>query len=137
MGITADICAEIEKRLETIPQQWDGKRAILEMKGNGYPHWKQMEWIGFYFQYLCEQKLEGLFQFQTPRYGNASFDGLYHVPFDFKSHAMNTSSHTVIVNDSEAISLAIKEYGCVGVIIALGKVVYNDEARTFRRGTRA
>jgi len=40
MGITADICAEIEKHLKTIPRQWDGKQAILEMKDSGYPHWK-------------------------------------------------------------------------------------------------
>jgi hypothetical protein len=102
------------------------------MKDNNYPHWKQMEWIGFYFQYLCEKKLADIFQFQIPRYGNASFDGLYQIPFDFKSHAINTSSHTVIVNDSEAISQAIKEYECVGVIIALGEVVYNDKERTFQ-----
>jgi hypothetical protein len=132
MGITKTICTEIENRLKTIPVKWDGKDAILEMKNNDYPHWKQMEWIGFYFQYLCEKKLADIFQFQIPRYGNASFDGLYQIPFDFKSHAINTSSHTVIVNDSEAISQAIKEYGCVGVIIALGEVVYNDKERTFQ-----
>jgi len=132
MLLTKEICFDIEKRLNNIPTKWDGKKAILEMKNDGYAHWRQMEWIGFYFQFLCEKHLVDLFKFQYPRYGNASFDGLYKIPFDFKSHAMNTSSHTVIINDSEAISLAIKEYGCVGTIIALGKVIYNDEKRTFQ-----
>jgi hypothetical protein len=127
------ISKEIEKRFSSIPVEWDGKNAILEMKKQDYPHWRQMEWIGFYFQYLCEKLLAGIFEFQKPVYGRVSFDGLYHIPFDFKAHAINTSAHQIIVNDSEAISLAIKEYGSVGVIIALGKVIYNDEDRSFQQ----
>jgi hypothetical protein len=103
------------------------------MKNQDYPHWRQMEWIGFYFQFLCEKFLAGMFKFQKPTYGRVSFDGLYQIPFDFKAHTINTSSHQIIVNDSEAISLAIKEYGSVGVIIALGKVLYNDEDRSFQQ----
>jgi hypothetical protein len=132
MSITK-IAKEIEKRFVSIPDEWDGKKAILEMKEKDYPHWRQMEWIGFYFQFLCEKLLDGLFEFQKPFYGRASFDGLYQIPFDFKAHAINTSSHQIIVNDSEAISLAIKEYGSVGVIVSLGKVLYNDEDRSFQQ----
>jgi hypothetical protein len=129
----AKIAKEIERRLVSIPVEWDGKKTILEMKEKDYPHWQQMEWIGFYFQFLCEKLLAGLFEFQKPVYGNVSFDGLYQIPFDFKAHAINTSSHQIIVNDSEAISLAIKEYGAVGVIIALGEVLYNDKDRSFQQ----
>jgi hypothetical protein len=46
---------------------------------------------------------------------------------------MNTSSHKIIVNDSEAIKYAIGEYGEVGLVLALGKVAYNDEMRTFQK----
>ena len=46
---------------------------------------------------------------------------------------MNTSSHQIIVNDSEATAKGIKDYGSVGLILALGKVLYNDENRTFQR----
>ena len=46
---------------------------------------------------------------------------------------MNTSSHQIIVNDSEAIATAIKEFGKVGLLLALGKVEYNDEKRTFQQ----
>jgi hypothetical protein len=117
----------------TVPVQWSGKDVILEMKESGYPHWRQMEWIGFYFQFLCEQHLKGLFQFQMPRYDKVSFDGFYKIPFDFKAHAINTSSHQIIVNDSAAISQGIREYGAVGLILALGEVVYNDTDRTFQQ----
>ena len=125
--------SQIKQRLKTVPSQWNGKDVIVEMKESGYPHWRQMEWIGFYFQFLCEKHLKGLFQFQTPRYDKVSFDGFCIIPFDFKAHAINTSSHQVIVNDSVAISQGIREYGAVGLILALGEVVYNDADRTFQK----
>jgi hypothetical protein len=46
---------------------------------------------------------------------------------------MNTSSHQIIVNDTEATANGIKDYGAVGLIRALGKVLYNDEDRTFQK----
>ncbi|GHT36407.1 hypothetical protein FACS189427_07960 [Planctomycetales bacterium] len=127
------IYTQIEQCLQTVPVQWNGKDVILEMKESDYPHWRQMEWIGFYFQFLCERHLKEIFQFQTPRYDKVSFDGFYEIPFDFKAHAINTSSHQVIVNDSQAISQGIREYGSVGLILALGEVVYNDTNRTFQQ----
>lgn len=115
-----------------LPKRWDGKQSILEMRDKGGRHWKQMEWIGFYFQFLCETILAGFVQMPGPKYGKVQFDGFIEIPWDFKAHAMNTSSHQIIVNASEAIAAAIKEYGAVGLVIALGKVEYNDEARTFQ-----
>lgn len=128
-----NIYSKISNRLKKIPKKWNGKDTILEMRDNEFSHWKQMEWIGFYFQYLCEKYLKDIFEFQKPRYNNVSFDGLFKIPFDFKAHAMNTSSHQVIVNDSEAIASAIKEYGKVVLLLALGKVEYNDEKRNFQK----
>ncbi len=46
---------------------------------------------------------------------------------------MNTSSHQIIVNDSEAIANGIKDYGAVGLTLAIGKVLYNDEDKTFQK----
>lgn len=131
--MTDNIYQDIAVCLKKIPKVWSGKDAILEMRDDGFAHWRQMEWIGFYFQYICEKRLRDIFKFQTPRYNNVSFDGLYQIPFDFKAHAINTSSHQIIVNDSEAIANAIKEYGKVGLLLALGKVEYNDEKRTFQK----
>jgi len=116
-----------------IPKFWDGRRSIQYMRENGCRNWRQMEWIGFYFQFLCEQKLAGMtMQIPGPKYGNVQFDAFCEVPWDFKAHAINTSSHEIIVNDSEATASAIKQYGQVGLVLALGKVAYNDEARTFQ-----
>jgi hypothetical protein len=123
----------IGKILKKAPKIWDGRESILEMKNAGFPHWKQMEWIGFYFQFLCEQRLSGIMEIPGPKYGNGRFDGFKEIPWDFKAHAMNTSSHQIIVNDSEATANAIGDYREVGLILALGKVLYNDEDRTFQR----
>ncbi len=128
-----NLARKIETHLAEISTEWDGKKAILEMKNNGSRHWRQMEWIGFYFQYLCETHLHPIMEIPGPKYGNPEFDGFMEIPWDFKAHAMNTSSHKIIVNDSEAIASALNEFGAIGLILAMGKVTYNDENRTFQQ----
>ncbi len=123
----------IAKRLSKIPKFWDGQSVIVEMKEAEFPQWRQMEWVGFYFQYLCSKRLSKIMQIPGPVYGRVEFDGFLEIPWDFKAHAMNTSSHQIIVNDSEAISAGIGEHGSVGLILAVGKVIYNDEDRTFQQ----
>ncbi len=127
------LAEEIAEKFKNLPVIWDGRKSILAMKSSGFPHWKQMEWIGWYFQFLCEIALKDLIQIPGPKFGNVSFDGFYKIPWDFKAHAINTSSHQIIVNDSRATATAIARYGCVGVILAIGKVEYNDEKRTFQK----
>ena len=123
----------ISERFKELPKKWDGKKAIIEMKNGGFNQWKQMEWIGFYFEYLCQKFLKDIMKFHEVKYGNTSFDGFLEVPFDLKSHAINTESHKVIINDTEATIKAIEEYGYVIVIMALGEVVYNDVNRIFQK----
>jgi len=127
------IAKEISRCLRRIPVFWDGKKSILEMKNAGYNQWRQMEWIGWYFQFLCEKFLKNKMKIPGPKYGNMEFDAFKRIPWDFKTHVMNTSSHKIIVNDSEAISRGIKEFGGVGLILAIGKVKYNDEKRSFQK----
>ncbi|MCL5674220.1 MAG: hypothetical protein M1501_00510 [Candidatus Omnitrophica bacterium] len=40
-----------------VSKHWDGRESILKMKKSDYSQWRQMEWIGFFFQFLCEQGL--------------------------------------------------------------------------------
>jgi len=128
-----EVSKNISEVLKNLPTFWDGKEAILEMKEAGFTHWKQMEWIGWYFQFLCEKFLKNIIQIPGPNFGNARFDGFLKIPWDFKTHAINTSSHQIIVNDSEAIAKGIENFGSVGLILAMGKVEYNDEERTFQK----
>lgn len=124
---------QIGEILKSISKIWDGRKSILEMRDAGFPHWKQMEWIGFYFQFLCEKHLADIMEMPGLSYGNVRFDAFKDIPWDFKAHAMNTSSHQIIINDSEATANGIKDYGTVGLILAIGKVLYNDEDRTFQK----
>ena len=122
--------SDLTELLKSIPTRWDGKKAILEMKETGYPHWRQMEWIGFYFQCLCERYLRDVMRIPGPQYGRVAFDGIYEIPWDFKAH-VQSSSLQVIVNDLEAIQYGIREYGAVGLILASGEATFDDEQRTF------
>jgi len=124
---------QIGEKLKNIQKIWDSKKSILEMKESGYSQWKQMGWIGFYFQFICEKYLSDFMQIPGPRYRNVSFDAFRIIPWDFKAHAINTSAHQIIVNDSKATANGIRDYGAVGLILALGKVLYNDKNRTFQR----
>ena len=61
------IAKEISNELKKIPKTWDGRKAILEMKVSEYNQWKQMEWIGFYFQFLCEMHLNKIMEIPGPK----------------------------------------------------------------------
>jgi len=134
--ISAKLVEQLEKLLSQMPAGWDGRKAILEMRDAGYPQWKQMEWIGFYFQFLCDKKLPPLIKIPGPKYGRVEFDGFAEIPWDFKAHpfknANGQDSNNVIVNDNMAVSEAIKQYGGAGLILASGNAEYNDEDRRFQ-----
>ncbi len=53
--------------LASVPKHWDGKRAIQEMQNANFPPWRQIEWIGFYFQILCSKLLAPIMQIPGPR----------------------------------------------------------------------
>ena len=115
-----------------MPAVWDGRSSILEMKQAGYPHWRQMEWMGFYFQYLCEREFQGILSMPGKRYGRTEFDAFGQMSWDYKAHAANTQRHTVITNDTEAITKTLDDYGYYGLVLAVGMVEYNDEEATFK-----
>ena len=116
-----------------IPVIWDGKKSILDMKQADFHHWRQMEWIGFYFQFLCERRLSDILKIPGPKYGNVEFDGFKNVPWDFKAHVSTAGRHNLIVNDSEATANAVTQYGEVGLILACGEAEYDDANRNFKK----
>lgn len=131
-----NIAKKIACNLESINKNWDGKKAILEMKNNNYKQWKQMEWIGWYFQFLCEKNLNKIMEIPGKEYGNVKFDGFKNIPWDFKCHIQNDvdgkEKTKLIINDKVAINNAIEQYGSIGLVIGLGHAEYNDKDRTFQ-----
>ena len=118
--ISLKLIEQLRKLLADMPIAWDGRKAILKMQKADYPHWKQMEWIGFYFQFLCDTKLSPLIKIPGPKYGKVEFDGFSEIPWDFKAHpnknANGQENKSVIVNDR----------------LAIGDAKYNDEDRNFQ-----
>ena len=132
-----ELCREIfEKLMDELPLHWDGKKTILYMKKEECRNWKQMEWPGWYFQFMCETILskDGFFAIPGPKYGNVEFDGERIIPWDFKAHTANCSSkNKVPTNGHEEVKAAIEEYGCAGFIIASGNAVFDDAKQSFKK----
>ena len=128
--LSSNICNKLKKN---IPKYWDAKKSILEMKADNAKNWKQMEWIGWYFEYLCHKHLEDLMTMpDKQKYGNVSFDGFLKFPWDFKTHAIQ-SGNKIPVNDLEATSKAISNFGFMGLIIVLGDVKYDNDNSDFKK----
>ena len=131
---TLAMSQEIFNRLlVALPPLWDGKDCILYMRDQGCTNWKQMEWPGWYFQFMCETSLgqDGFFRIPGPRYGNVEFDGERVIPWDFKAHATN-AGNKVPTNGYAEIRSALDEYGLVGFIVASGNAIYDDDMQTFK-----
>ena len=128
-----DIVEQLRLASENMPHIWDGRSAILEMKEGGSNNWRQMEWMGFYFEFLCQTRFEGIIDMPGKTYRNTTFDAFCEISWDFKAHAANTTRHDVITNDVEAIKNTLDDYGYYGIILAIGEVEYNDEQRTFKK----
>lgn len=117
--------------LKDFPPFWDGKEAILEMKEAGYNQWRQNEWIGFYFQYLCDKNLPQTgMEIPGARFGNATFDGNLLIDWDFKAHPIHDKNGRratkLIANDLEATENTINENGNTGLIVAMGEATFDD-----------
>ncbi len=130
---TAKDAEIIAAALTDLPVFWNGKEAIMELKSLDY-QWRQMEWIGWYFEVRCAEQLkERGFAFPGDRYGNTTFDCKNAINWDMKSHAIRSDTHNAILNDVEAVDESIEQYGNHGVIMALLDVEYNDEDRSFQK----
>lgn len=127
------IAEQLQHASQNMPKIWDGKSAILEMKEGGSTQWKQMEWMGFYFEYLCETHFDSIIDIPGKKYNNTTFDAFCEISWDFKAHAANTTRHDVVTNDVEAIKNTLNDHGYYGLILAIGEVEYNDEERTFKK----
>jgi len=122
------------KLMSGLPSYWDGRESILFMKENGCHNWRQMEWPGWFFQFMCETILSdnGFLAIPGPSYGNVEFDGFRSIPWDFKAHTSNCGSK-VPTNGYQEVCSALEDYGQVGFIIATGDAIFDDENASFKK----
>jgi len=114
----------------SLPKTIDGKEAILELKRIDY-NWKQMEWIGWYFEHLLFTTIIGaLGGTGGPTFGNTAFDYKKKYVWDFKTHPILTPkgnrNDTMILNDKEAIDLCVQKYNGIGFIVVHGNAVFDQ-----------
>lgn len=116
------------------PKHFDGKTAIEILKENDF-NWKQMEWAGFYTEYImgklmtntCPEKAWG------NTYNNTTFDAeINGIDVDFKTHSINKpngkrSTPWVICNDWYATNESIKKNGKMYLIIPNIDFVYDED----------
>jgi hypothetical protein len=104
---------------------WHLKTAITEMRDQGFPHWRQSEWPGFYFEFR-EQALGHSGFPRGPRYGNVEFDLQSKLVWDLKVHVDGKSM--VPLNDQEAVRDCISERGFLGWMILTGTATYASDS---------
>ena len=110
----------------------DGKEAIMEMKNGGSRNWRQMEWIGFWFEFFVETQIQPtLGNTVGPTYGKTTFDLQLSNVWDLKAHPNHLKY--LLLNDQQAVKSCIKEKGGVGFIVVDGLTEYDDENETFKK----
>ena len=109
-----------------LPERWDGRASVLELQAAAY-QWRQMEWIGWYFEWKAGQILsQELGGGRGPRFGNVAFDhAVDGQVWDFKAHPVNQSAHWAYMNDVEAVDACIARHGHIGWVIAAGHAAYD------------
>lgn len=130
-----DVIQEAEEILDAIktslPKTVDGKEAILEMKLDNNNNWRQMEWIGFYFEHVLFNILTKMIQgTKGPRFGNTQLDYKKNFVWDFKAHGHNKASgeknDEMILNDQEAIENCINQHRGIGFIVVYGDAIFDS-----------
>lgn len=115
-----------------LPRKIYGKDAIIEMKNGESRNWRQMEWIGWWFEFFIETKIKPVLgNTLGPKYRNTTFDLQLNHIWDLKAHPNNKNE--LILNDQEAIKDCVRERGGVGFIIVEGDVEYDDEIESFKK----
>ena len=108
----------------TLRPKIDGKQAILELKEVDY-QWRQMEWIGWYFEHVVSQLLrKTIGGSKGPQYGRTTFDYFRNYVWDIKAHpilnADGSLNEPMVLNDKEAIEKCIEEHSGLGFIVING-----------------
>ncbi len=119
--------------LETaLPRFIDGKHAIITMRDEGSRNWRQMEWIGFWFEHFVEKEVvPNLGGSRGPTYGTTEFDLKKDFVWDLKAHPRESKS--LILNDQEAIQKCISMENGLGFIVVTGDAEYDDSTQSFKK----
>ncbi len=128
-----DIVEKLRLASQNMPTVWDGRESILEMKGADFKHWKQMEWMDFYFKFLCQKYFGSIIDIPGKKYGITEFDAFGEISWDFKVDSIDHGAYSVTANDAEAITDTLSGHGCYGIILAIGNIEFDDKETSFKK----
>ncbi len=132
-----DLSPDFEQKISENSSKKSAEKDILPQTSseefnhalNNYLHWRQMEWVEAYFNFLCEKKLSDLLHFPEPVYSQMHFPALMEIPWIFKSYIQNTGNKKIILSDASLVVQALTKYHEIGVIIASGLIRYPEEKK--------
>lgn len=129
----ATAVAIVKELAKELLGRWDGKECIEFLRSHDY-NWRQMEWIGFYFEFRAKQILSKAMSGGVgPTIGNVTIDyAVRGEPWDFKAHATKPNDAWVYLNDVEAVDTCALHLGGVGWVIAVGIAEYDTDG-SFKR----
>lgn len=122
----------LKSKLMDLPTFYAGKSSVLELKAANY-NWRQMEWLGFYFEFKVKKRLKDVFQIPGDQFNQVEFDLRTGFNWDIKTKARQSRSKGVILNDVTAMDRSVEMHGYHGEIIGVFDVEYNDNDRSFKR----
>lgn len=104
---------------EVLPSVIDGKIAVQMLRAEGSSNWRQMEWIGFWFEHVvATQVVPKTGGSRGPTYGNTEFDFQRNFVWDLKVHV--SGSDWLILNDQDAVHACISDHSGIGYLIVEG-----------------
>ena len=122
--------SELDKLISTFNQHRyvTGYDAVREMKENN-SQWRQMEWIGWYYEYLANGCVKRNTDFFLSPTGNKVYidyvvDG---VLTDLKVHNTLAKNHTLYLNDYAALKSCIQNQGRCNFLLILGESKMDED----------
>jgi len=130
-AVTQEAASIVSDLYALFPQYIDGREAIVSMKENGSNNWKQMEWMGFYFE---EKACHSLDVDSGPTIDGTRFDLQKECVWDLKTHSRYTHSgnkrYEMYLNDACSMEQCIDDGG-MGFIVAYLEPEYDNDERDF------
>ena len=128
-----DTVKELQFASQNMPKVWDSRKSILEMKEADFGYWRQIEWIDFYFKFLCQKHFASIIDIPGKKYGITRFDAFREISWDFRMDSVDAETYSIIANDIEAITDTMSNYGYYGIILAVGTIEYDDKETSFKK----
>jgi hypothetical protein len=124
----ATAVAIVKELAKELLGRWDGRECIEFLRSHDY-NWRQMEWIGFYFEFRAKQILSRTMSGGVgPTIGNVTIDfAVQGEPWDFKAHPTKPNDGWIYLNDVEAVDTCALHLGGIGWVIAVGNAEYDTD----------